>query len=151
MPIWRPGSALADKFNSQQLFLKWQRADLRKGSHCDLELRRRVSEADVQVYAIGLTDSFSDDTWTTKQGKRVLAELAANSGGRAFFPNAYNEGALLEVCSRIAEELRHQYSIGFYPSNPRTGWHHLEIRLKLPKRIGPFHVSHRRGYQSSKP
>jgi Ca-activated chloride channel homolog len=118
----------------------------------DSELRRRVREADAQVYSIGLTDAFTDDSSSAQYGKRVLSNLADTTGGQAFFPNAYDQAALLEVCSRIAVELRHQYSIGFYPSRiAPAGWHSLEIRLKLPRGVGRLQVSHRRGYQSSEP
>jgi Ca-activated chloride channel homolog len=119
--------------------------------YSERELRRRVNEADVQVYAIGLTDSFSDDLRATQYGKRVLAQIVYQTGGRAFFPNAYNENALIEACMRIAVELRHQYSVGFYPSDQsRTGRRHsLEIRLNAPKGVGLIHLSYRRGYQSN--
>ena len=39
------------------------------------------------------------------------------TGGRAFFPNDYNEPELVEICTLIALELRHQYSVGFYPTD----------------------------------
>jgi len=118
--------------------------------YSDRELRRRVKEGDVQVYAIGLTDGFSDDLSIAQYGKRVLAQLAYLTGGRAFFPNAYDENALMEVCRRIAVELRRQYTVGFYPSDrsQNTRLHSIEIRLNAPKGVGRLHLSYRREYQS---
>lgn len=49
------------------------------------------------------------------EGKRYLEDLARVSGGRNFeASNAYNLDAAF---SGIAEELRRQYSIGYYPEN----------------------------------
>jgi hypothetical protein len=52
---------------------------------------------------------------TLQYGKRVLAQLAYQTGGRAFFPNAYNQNALMEVCARIAVELKHSVLRWFLP------------------------------------
>src|SRR4030095_11857162 len=78
------------------------------------ELSDRVKEADVQIYAIGITAPASDSL--AGFGRGVLEEMSRMTGGRAFFPDAYNEPELVEICTRIALELRHQYSIGFYPN-----------------------------------
>ena len=87
------------------------------------ELRNRVKEADVLIYAIGITDPYNDSL--AGFGRGLLEEIARMTGGRAFFPNGYNEPELMEVCTRIALELRHQYAIGFYPSDTsnRAKWH----------------------------
>jgi len=70
------------------------------------ELRNRVKEADVQIYSIGINGSGQ------RFPRRVLARgileemTRIDWGGRAFFPNAYNEPELVEICTRIALELR---------------------------------------------
>ena len=87
------------------------------------ELRNRIKEADVQIYAIGITDPASDAL--AGFGRSVLEEITRMTGGRSFFPNAYNEPELVEICTRIALELRHQYSVGFYPTDvaSEAKWH----------------------------
>jgi Ca-activated chloride channel family protein len=72
------------------------------------------------------------------------------TGGRAFFPNAYNEPELVEICTRIALELRHQYAIGFYPSDIESAlkWHKVQIKVNPPKGLGRLSLSYREGYQS---
>jgi Ca-activated chloride channel family protein len=121
-----------------------------KSRYHDLELRRRMIESDTQVYAIGLTDANLYDDLGFQYGQRVISNLAKMTGGRAFFPNAYSDAALLDICSRIAIELRHQYSLGFYPSATSRGnrWHAIDVRLGPPKGVGTLHLSYRRGYQS---
>ncbi|MDM7921530.1 MAG: VWA domain-containing protein, partial [Pyrinomonadaceae bacterium] len=52
------------------------------------------------------------------RGKQYLETLARNSGGRNFEADTtYNLDAAF---SGIAEELRRQYSLGYYPQNPGT-------------------------------
>jgi Ca-activated chloride channel homolog len=114
------------------------------------ELRNRVKEADVQIYAIGITDPASDSL--AGYGRGVLEEISRMTGGRSFFPNAYNEPELVEICTRIALELRHQYSIGFYPSDFTSDakWHKVMVKVNPPKGLGRLSLSYRDGYQSFK-
>ncbi|MFL6213830.1 MAG: VWA domain-containing protein [Blastocatellia bacterium] len=114
------------------------------------ELRNRVKEADVQIYAIGITDPASDSL--AGYGRGVLEEISRMTGGRAFFPNAYNEPELVEICTRIALELRHQYSIAFYPSDYTSDakWHKLAVKINPPKGLGRLSLSYKDGYQSFK-
>ena len=114
------------------------------------ELRNRVKEADVQIYAIGITDPASDSL--AGFGRSVLEEITRMTGGRAFFPNAYNEPELVEICTRIALELRHQYSVGFYPTNIQSEakWHKVQVKVNPPRGLGRLSLSYRDGYQSFK-
>jgi Ca-activated chloride channel homolog len=114
------------------------------------ELRSRVKEADVQIYAIGITDPANDTL--AGFGRSVLEEVTRMTGGRAFFPNAYNEPELVEICTRIALELRHQYSVGFYPTDIQSEakWHKVQVKVNPPKGLGRLSLSYRDGYQSFK-
>ncbi|HEY7544982.1 MAG TPA: VWA domain-containing protein [Blastocatellia bacterium] len=114
------------------------------------ELRNRVKEADVQIYAIGITDPASDGL--AGFGRSVLEEITRMTGGRAFFPNAYNEPELVEICTRIALELRHQYSFGFYPTDvtSEAKWHKVQVKVNPPKGLGRLSLSYKDGYQSFK-
>ena len=110
------------------------------------ELRNRVKEADVQVYAIGITDPASDSL--AGFGRGVLEEITRMTGGRAFFPNGYNEPELIEICTRIALELRHQYSVGFYPSDvdSQAKWHKVQVKVNPPRGLGRLSLSYKDGY-----
>lgn len=114
------------------------------------ELRNRVKEADVQIYAIGITDPANDTL--AGFGRSVLEEITRMTGGRAFFPNAYNEPELVEICTRIALELRHQYSVGFYPTDIQSEakWHKVQVKVNPPRGLGRLSLSYRDGYQSFK-
>ena len=60
-------------------------------------------------------------------GRRYLEDLARNSGGRAF--DARND--LNAAFSGIAEELRRQYSIGYYPETVGQRGERKSIRVRV--------------------
>jgi Ca-activated chloride channel family protein len=109
------------------------------------ELRNLVKEADVQIYAIGIVDLYTDRE-LGPFGQAILEEMSRMTGGRAFFPASEEE--LLDVCTQIALELRHQYSIGYYPTaNVRDGrWHKLKVKVNPPPGLPRLAVRSKEGY-----
>jgi len=75
----------------------------------------------------------------------VLRALAETSGGRAFVlaETLVNRGREIEkVLDKIADELRTQYTLGFYPPRPDDGrFHSLRIRTRTGNAVRA-----RRGY-----
>jgi len=102
------------------------------------DVARLLKESDVQVYAIGISDTYV--------GAGTLKHITGLSGGRAFFPA---DDQLTDIFSRISLMLRHQYLIGFYPTAnalvPR--WHKLRLRLNLPKGLGHLRLSYKDSYE----
>jgi Ca-activated chloride channel family protein len=76
------------------------------------------------------------------RASRYLNQMAEKSGGRPYF--ADNLGDLKETFARIAQELRQQYSIGFYPKNEAGGLgpREIKVRVDLPEIV----VRTRRSY-----
>jgi hypothetical protein len=76
-----------------------------------------------------------------------MNQFAANSGGQAFLlaDTFVNEGAseIDRILNTIAEELRGQYTIGYYPSAPDNGRFHT---IKVTTR-GNHSIRARTGYQ----
>lgn len=58
---------------------------------------------------------YPDSGRESETANSYLADLAENTGGRLFRPKKIKE--LLPAFVAIADELRHQYSIGYYPEN----------------------------------
>lgn len=109
------------------------------------ELRKLVKEADVQIYAIGITEFGSADPLDS-QGQSILEEVSRITGGRAFFPS--NEVELEEVVTRIALELRHQYSVGYVSlDQARDGrWRKIRVQVNPPKGLPRLFVRSKEGY-----
>jgi Ca-activated chloride channel family protein len=66
---------------------------------------------------------------------RVLDSFADESGGKAWLITSDNRrNRLQDALDEIADELRNQYSIGYYPSHDlKDGkWHRIELILKNP-------------------
>ena len=104
------------------------------------ELRNLLKEADVQIYSIGWTELLD--------GSGILKQLSEWSGGRAFFPN--DDRMVGDIYTRIAVMLRHQYVLGFYPSDvtSATKWRTVRLKLMAPKGLGRLSLSYKKGYQS---
>ncbi len=64
-----------------------------------------------------------------EKGKRYLEELARNSGGRKFEAN----NDLTAAFSGIAEELRRQYSLGYYPETVGQKGERKKIRVRVKR------------------
>src|SRR5215470_10077178 len=111
------------------------------------ELRKVLKEAGVQIYCIGIVEVGGAAGGTLDmQGQAILEEIAQTTGGKAFFPRSAAE--LEDATTRIALELRHQYSIGYNPTNvKRDGqWHKIKVNVKGPKGLSNLKVQHKEGY-----
>jgi VWFA-related protein len=80
-------------------------------------------------------------------GPRLLSEIAAQTGGRAFAAAVPSD--LPSVAARIAVELRNQYVLAYYPTNPaRDGkYRKVEVKISQPRGIvSPLKAHWRLGY-----
>ena len=66
-----------------------------------------------------------------KLADQYLHQLAAKTGGRLYEANERTQ--LSEAFSKIAEELRHQYSLGFYPQTTLQSGERREIRVRVDR------------------
>ncbi len=111
------------------------------------ELRKLLREAGVQIYCIGIVEFGGAAGGTLDlQGQAILEEIAQVTGGKAFFPRSAAE--LEDATTRIALELRHQYSLGYTPTNvKRDGqWHKIKVQVKPPRGLPTLKVQHKEGY-----
>jgi Ca-activated chloride channel family protein len=108
------------------------------------ELRRLVKESDVIIYAIGIEEP--RDGELASGGQLILDDVAAVSGGKAFFPQSSAE--MNDIFESIALELRHQYAIGYRPTgfSANGKWHHLKIKVNPPRGLPRLFVRSRDGY-----
>ena len=110
------------------------------------ELRRVVRESDVQIYSIGIFDTYAPTT-EEQLGPDLLKDICEMTGGRLFNVSA-DMGDMQDIASRISAELRNQYIIGYTPSEIRHdgNWRKLKVRLVPPPGLPQLTVHFRQGY-----
>jgi len=85
------------------------------------QLFELLRESDVQIFAVGFVNELSKEGGfisKSPQGKAkaFLERLAKETGGKVYFPNSLSE--LNGIAQDIASELRTQYILSYYPTNP---------------------------------
>src|SRR5216684_4324154 len=110
------------------------------------EVRRLLKESDVVLYSIGILSGSDAGSSLGMDGQGILDELSNVSGGKAFFPRTNAE--MDDIFEQIALELRHQYSIGYKPTNfSKDGrWHHIKVKITPPRGLPKLFVRSKEGY-----
>jgi VWFA-related protein len=77
------------------------------------------------IYSIGIVfeEKLASDQGN---GRKLLSELAAATGGLVHFPSTSRISSVLDL---IREDLSHQYSLSYYPPEKTPGWHHVEVNI----------------------
>ncbi len=99
-----------------------------------------ADQSNAIIYTIGIYDEDDPD-----RNPRVLSRLARTTGGQAFFPGKVS--AVVDICTRIARDIRNQYTIGYVPTNPirNGGYRAIRVVAHAPGR-GRLFVRTRTGY-----
>lgn len=100
----------------------------------------RAEASNAQIYAIGVFDENF-----TGENSGVLRRLARVTGGQSYFPNSVLP--IPGICEQIARNLRHQYTIGYHPTDPDEGgkYHAIHVTASAAG-AGKLRVSTRAGY-----
>jgi Ca-activated chloride channel homolog len=118
-----------------------------KSKHDLREVLKELGESKIIVYTVGLLSSgFSDYGIEGDTPKKLLQRMADVTGGASFFPKSTNQ--VEEICTRIAHDLRNQYTIGYRPSNSNLdgSWRKVQVRLNPPKNSPSCKVRTKQGY-----
>jgi Ca-activated chloride channel family protein len=107
------------------------------------EVREFAKESDVQIYGIG-------EEGRLGYGRGEIQNIVNLSGGRAFFPNNFNE--LDYYIDLVHAELRNQYVLGYVPTNKvHDGkWRRIRVKLEAPQGLPKLIVHAREGYYAPK-
>jgi Ca-activated chloride channel family protein len=91
----------------------------------------RARDREVMIYGIGLETEFFDGQSIVRSKPDAILSRFANETGGGFFD--LKKGADLNTSfTRIAQELRSQYLLGFSPATLDGKVHKLEVRIKRP-------------------
>jgi Ca-activated chloride channel family protein len=107
---------------------------------------RRVQELDgPAIYCIGLL--FGEDTSRSeaRHSREVLGELAAQTGGQAYFPHSLRE--VDGIAQEVAQDVRTQYTIEYRSTKPPSqgGYRQIHVEVKA-KGFHGLQVRTRAGY-----
>jgi len=107
------------------------------------EIREFAKESDVQIYAIGEEGKLG-------YGRSEIQNIVGLTGGRAFFPNNFNE--LDYYIDLIHAELRNQYVVGYVPTNKNHDgkWRKVKIKLDPPEGLPKLILHAKEGYYAPK-
>jgi Ca-activated chloride channel family protein len=110
------------------------------------ELRRVVRESDVQIYSIGIFDNYAP-TPEEVSGPDLLRDICEMTGGRLFDVGG-DLSDLEDIATRISNELRNEYVIGYTPTVVKHdgNWRKLKVRLVPPPGLPQLTVHFRQGY-----
>jgi len=112
-----------------------------------------AEQSNAAIYTIGV---FSDEDRRTEKGdvrkaRKDLKALAEATGGEAFFPATLEE--VTPICEQVAKEIRNQYTLGYYPTNPTKDGTFREVKVQVipPSGYDRLSVRARVGYYAPKP
>ena len=82
-------------------------------------------------------------------GEHALITLAEQTGGKSFY---VNDGGLDKAFSRVSDDLRTQYLLGYYPHNQEPGRIFHRLQVTVPRAAASdFNIRHRTGYYADTP
>jgi Ca-activated chloride channel family protein len=102
-----------------------------------------IRASDVTIYAVGFLEHQRGGD--RNQQRLQLSQMAAESGGEAFFPFSMKQ--IDEAYDKILTQIRAQYSLGYLSSNQAQdgSWRKVEIKVRRPD-LKDLRVQTRKGY-----
>lgn len=129
-----------------------------KGSYYTLDqVAEHLRKLDVRLYLIGFTDELDTTRSLFRKSQKTQAtalvnRLAADTGGRAFFPTDNSE--IGRITDEIAADLRTVFVLGYYPTNTKKDgtFRKVEVRVASSgtKDDGKITARTRSGYYAGK-
>ena len=112
------------------------------------EVKSVVEEADVQIFSIGIFDTFAS-TPEERNGPQLLSDITSVTGGESFTISDPKD--LPDVANKIGIALRNEYILAYEPTvKPHDGkWHKIKVKLHPPKGLPPLHVSAKQGFYAA--
>ena len=105
---------------------------------------KMTEQSNAMIYTIGIFDALDPD-----RNPKILRRLAQDSGGEAFFPARLSD--TVEICERIARDIRDQYTIGYESANQKRDGSYHKVRITARAAgDGKLSVRTRAGYSTAK-
>jgi Ca-activated chloride channel family protein len=99
------------------------------------EVKSLLQEAGIEVYAIGIFDTFLFKAFEEFMGKRWLSAITDATGGRTVTATSLDK--VPDIAASISREMRTQYVLGYRPSNrARDGkWRKIKVQVTPPPAV----------------
>ena len=107
------------------------------------DVRRQIRTSDAFVYAVAI-DAPKTRPLNDRVNPGALRKITDESGG--YTEVIHDSPDLVPATERIADELNHQYTLGYSPDHPPDNRYHT-IRVRVNK-AGEYVVRARRGYMA---
>ena len=107
------------------------------------DVRRQIRTSNAFVYAVAI-DAPKTRPLNDRVNPGALREITDESGG--YTEVIHDRPDLVPATERIADELNHQYTLGYSPDHPPDNRYHT-IRVRV-NRAGEYVVRARRGYMA---
>ena len=98
-----------------------------------------AAQSNAAIYTIGVFDPEAPD-----RNPKVLRRLAQETGGEAFFASNLHE--TVDICQRLARDLREQYTLGYTSPNAKPGVRHTIRVVARPREPGKLTIRTRTSY-----
>lgn len=119
------------RLQKKVLFVVTDGEDNASRENLEEAVRRLQEENGPTVYTIGLLGEER-----ARRARRALETIALRTGGIAFFPKTLDE--VDEISSKIAHDIRSQYTLGYKPTTSRSVGGYRTIRVE----------AHAKGYKN---
>jgi Ca-activated chloride channel family protein len=128
------------KLQKKVLFVVTDGEDNASRESLEQAVKRLQQENGPTVYAIGLLGEERQ-----RRARKALELMTERTGGIAFFPKTLDQ--VDEISSKVAHDIRNQYTLGYKPSNPRStgGYRAIKVEAKA-KGYKKLTVRTRSGY-----
>ena len=112
------------------------------------EVRNRVRESDVLIYAMGIFEPEGSRGRSPEEmsGPGLLSDIAEQTGGRHLPVDDLAE--MPDIAAKIGIELRNRYVIGYTPTDTQHDgrYHHVQVKVIPPRGLPTLRASWRTGY-----
>jgi Ca-activated chloride channel homolog len=110
---------------------------------------RAAEEAESIVYSI-IVVPIENSAGRETGGEHALIQISEDTGGKYYYATSMSQ--LDEAFHQISDELRTQYLLAYYPSQPLSNsqFRRIEVGVSGPPDSSSYRVRHRAGYYTSK-